>query len=56
MVVAVRPVGVMEVPGDEIVRVVGMRYRFVTATVGVRVTRFVAAASVRGGAVRRIFL
>ena len=54
MIVAMRRVRVMQVARDEVVGVIGMRYRWVPASSAVRVSGVVAAAGVRSGALRRI--
>ncbi len=54
MVVAVPGVRVMQVPGDEVVDVIAMRYRFVTATRAVDMALGVTSAAVRRRAIVRI--
>ncbi len=54
MVVAVRTVGTVEVTGDEVVHVVTVRHRFVTAPCTVHMVAGVSAARMLRRATRRI--
>lgn len=54
MVVTVIGMGVVQVSVDEVIDMVAMRYRFVTATRTVHVARIVAYARMFGGALGRI--
>jgi len=56
MIVAMRRVRVMQVARDEIVGMLGVRYRRMPACRTVRVTGLVSGASVRRRAVRWILL